>query len=82
MLSRAETVALFGVAPANPVRQLNERRINFVLEKGRARARAPAAHVALVEHNDGESLSRQAFRNKCTADSCAENDNITGDVFL
>ena len=42
----------------------------------------PTAHVALIEHDYVESLSCQAFRDECSADSSAQDNNIAGDVLL
>ena len=51
----AKTVGVLGVGLAISLRQCNERCVNFILKKRGAGTRAPAANVALIEHNDVES---------------------------
>ena len=78
----ANTVDLLGIGPADALRQIEERSIEFILEERGVGAGTAGTNVSFVDHYDVESFCGQAVRDECSGDSRTQDDNIALQILL
>jgi hypothetical protein len=70
------TIDLLGIGPANALRQIDERSIEFILEERSVGAGTAGTNVSLVDDDYIESFVGEGVRDEGPGDSCTQNDNI------
>ncbi len=76
-----QEVRALGRFVAHPLLQFAEWRIDLILEKGGARAGTALPNIAAVDQDAIDTRLYQPVRQQCAADSPADNQRVTVQVF-